>query len=142
MSYRADFDFVFVVLTYRNTVDLDSFIKYTRERVNDAYKIIVVNSFFDHESLDRLREIAVTNNCDFLNTENKGYGYGNNRGIDFARSHYKFKFLIVSNPDIEIQYMPTIDSLEEYSRCIIAPTIKTLTGKNQNPYYPYLHRIC
>ena len=131
---KQQFDVIFVVLTYRNTEDLKDFIRTTSERVKDDYKIVVVNSFYDESSCNKFRSIAIENNCDFINVENKGYGYGNNRGIEFAKRNYQFRFLIVSNPDIEILNFSTryLEGLEE---CIVAPSTKTLTGKNQNPYY-------
>ncbi len=123
-----------MILTYRNTNDLKNFIKVTREKLVGSYRIIVVNSYFDENSRKEFYNIATDNECDFLNIENKGYGYGNNQGIEFARKNYEFNFLIVSNPDIEIIHFP-IKKLEGLKDCIIAPSIKTLTGKNQNPFY-------
>lgn len=131
---KQKFDIIFVVLTYRNTEDLKDFINSVRERVKDTYNIIVVNSYYDDSSYNEFYSIAMENDCDFLNVENKGYGYGNNRGIEFAKANYEFKFLIVSNPDIEIINF-SIKDLEGLEDCIIAPQIKTLTGKNQNPHY-------
>jgi GT2 family glycosyltransferase len=122
------------VLTYRNTKDLKNFIKSAKETVKDTYKIVVVNSYYDESSYKEFYSIAKENDCDFLNVENKGYGYGNNRGIEYAKANYEFKFLIVSNPDIEIINL-SIKKLEGLEECIIAPQIKTLTGKNQNPFY-------
>lgn len=123
-----------MVLTYRNTKDLLNFISVTNKRVQFSYKIVVVNSFYDEESRNDFYQIAKKNNCDFLNVDNKGYGYGNNRGINFAKEKYTFDFLIVSNPDIEIINFP-IESLIGLEDCLIAPSIKTLTGKKQNPFY-------
>lgn len=131
---KEKYDLVFVVLTYRNTNDLSNFIKVTNEKILDKYKIIVVNSFFDDESKEEFYDIAMRNNCDFINIPNKGYGYGNNIGIDFAKKNYLFKYLIISNPDIEIVEF-SMDNLYGQENYIIAPTIKTLSGKNQNPFY-------
>ncbi|KMY51042.1 glycosyltransferase family 2 protein [Peribacillus loiseleuriae] len=134
MLDKQNFDFIFVVLTYRNTTDLKNLLNSIKDKVKDTYKIVVVNSYYNETSYNELYKIATENNCDFLNVENKGYGYGNNRGIEYVKSKYQFKYLIVSNPDIEITYLSLkeLKGLEEY---IIAPTIKTLSGKNQNPYY-------
>ncbi|KAA9013821.1 glycosyltransferase family 2 protein [Niallia endozanthoxylica] len=128
------YDFIFIVLTYRNTKDLSDFIITTKNNVKNSYKIIVVNSYYDEESCKAFNRIANENECDFLNVENKGYGYGNNRGIEFAKKKYDFNYLIISNPDIEINSLSISDLVgtEDY---IIAPKITTLNGKNQNPYY-------
>lgn len=128
------FDFVFIILTYRNTKDLIDFIECTRVVVKNSYKIVVVNSYFDKLSCVEFHDIAIKNNCDFLNVENRGYGYGNNKGIEYAKSSYHFKFLIVSNPDILINKL-SIEDLVGLEKCIIASLTRTLTGKIQNPYY-------
>lgn len=132
--YKERYDLIFVVLTYRNTEDLKNFIIDTKKAVECSYKIIVVNSYFDESSKLNFQSIAIDNDCDFINIDNKGYGYGNNRGIDFAKSKYKFNFLITSNPDVVIKEFE-LGKLEGFEDCIVAPTIKTLIGKDQNPYY-------
>jgi len=126
------FDFIFVVLCYRNIHDLQKFINSANE-LEDTFKIIVVNSYFDDETKEYLQEIALNNNCDFINVPNKGYGAGNNTGIEHAQSNYEFEYIVVCNPDIEL-----INFSQEYFRnkkdYIIAPDIRTLTGKPQNPF--------
>jgi GT2 family glycosyltransferase len=69
-----------------------------------------------------------------LNLENKGYSYGNNKGIEFARSHYLYDYIVISNPDIEIQHLD-YSSLLKYEGCIIGPKIINSLKKNQNPVY-------
>lgn len=131
---KTKFDIVFVVLTYRNSEDLKSFITSVGQKISETYKIVIVNSYYDDLSYNEIRNIAFDNGCDFLNVDNKGYGYGNNMGIDYAKNKYIFKFLIVSNPDIELLNFST-HTLNGLHDSIIAPSIKTLRGKNQNPYY-------
>lgn len=132
--HKQEYDLIFVVLTYRNTKDLNAFIKKTKEVMRCNYKVVVVNSYFDDISYNEFKKMAIDNDCDFINVENKGYGYGNNRGMEFVKENYKFRYLIVSNPDIEIQELD-LDKLKGLEDYILAPTIKTLTGKDQNPYY-------
>lgn len=131
---KQNYDLIFVVLTYRNVKDLEDFITSVKKTIKYKYKIIVVNSYFDNYTLLEIKNVAISNGCDFINVENKGYGYGNNRGIEFAKKNYSFKFLIISNPDIEIIQFP-LEILKGFEYCILAPTIKTLTGKDQNPFY-------
>ena len=62
------YDFIFIVLVYRNTKDLKDFF--------DSYnlansKVIVVNSFYDKESECEFKNIAEANNADFLSVPNK-----------------------------------------------------------------------
>ncbi len=93
---------IFVVLTYINSDDLIDFLDSVSNCVDD-YQVIVVNSFHDAESKNKIEQIAKNYNCDFLNVENKGYSYGNNRGIEYALQNYNFQYLTVSNADIIIR---------------------------------------
>lgn len=124
---------VFIVLTYRNTQDIKAFIKSVSEKVKVSYKIIIVNSEYDEESKNCIEEIAKKNNCDFINVENKGYGSGNNAGIEFAQEKYDYEFAIICNPDVEILNFD-YDKLEQRKFDVVAPKIITLNGRNQNPF--------
>ena len=129
------YDFVFVVLVYRNTKDLEDFFKCLK---TPNSKVLVVNSFYDEDSRAKFEAIALANHADFLNVENKGYGYGNNRGCEYALNNYQFRYLIISNADIEIQ---KLDVTQLSSQHITAPKILTLKGKNQNPYMPFFSKL-
>ena len=127
------FDFVFVVLVYRNTGDLkDFFVNFSIEKS----KVIVVNSFYDVETEEIFKSIADVNGADFLSVENKGYGAGNNRGIEYALKHYQFKYLVISNADVVIRKWNSSLILDLYPQ-VIAPKIITKSGKMQNPHIVY-----
>lgn len=128
-------DVVFVVLTYRNTTDIVEFIESVKRQGID-YQIVIVNSYYDDSSRDEIEVIAGRNHCDFLNIPNKGYSYGNNRGIEFANQNYEYKFLIVSNPDIIVQEFPDLSQYQEKS-LLIGPAITNAKGKEQNPLVPW-----
>lgn len=119
---------IFVVLTYINSDDLQDFVNSVKKNVED-YKVIVVNSFHDEESKKRIRDIAIENGCDFINVENKGYSFGNNRGIEYAFENYNFDFLTVSNADIVINRYNTA----ELPDGIFAGIIIARDGRQQNP---------
>lgn len=128
-----EYDFVFIVLVYRNTSDLTNyFYKFNIEKS----KVIVVNSYYDDKTTDQFRKIAIENGADFITVPNKGYGYGNNRGCDYAINKYKFKYLVISNADIVISRM-SIDALENNTSEIIAPDIRDLKGVRQNPHMAF-----
>lgn len=127
------YDFVFVVLVYRNTQDLSDFFKNFKLKKS---KVIVVNSYYDDITKDKFKEIALENNADFINVPNKGYGAGNNRGCEYALAHYDFKYLVISNADIEIEKM-SVEDLEGNENEIIAPNIKDIKGKKQNPHMAF-----
>ena len=126
------YDFVFGVLVYRNTKDLKDF--FSNLKVANS-RVIVVNSYYDDKSRDEFEVIALNNGADFINVENRGYGYGNNVGVSYALNNYSFKYLIISNADIEIQQFSLADLGQ--SDGIIAPDIRTRTNKRQNPFNPF-----
>jgi GT2 family glycosyltransferase len=131
------YQFVAVVLVYRNLQDLQECIASIQSRVPDC-RIIVVNAFYDEESRAAAQEIARHCNCDFLCAENRGYGCGNNLGIRYAQTHYAYRYLIISNPDVLVQHFPALPVTDAG---LIAPEITTLRGRRQNPMVPYESRL-
>lgn len=126
-------DFVFVLLTYRNFVDLQEFIESAKsQKINAAY--IVVDAFYDNESSEKIKAVAEMAQADYLSVPNKGYSYGNNYGIMFAKKNYDFKYLIVSNPDIIIKHL-SIRLLEGMGDKVIGPKIMNSRNRMQNPMY-------
>ena len=126
------FDFVYVVLTYRNTKDLSSF--FINNTITDS-KVIVVNSFYDKSTEVEFQRISNKNLADFINVENLGYGNGNNKGVEFAINNYEFKFLIISNPDVAIIKMDKKYLLNSPKNIIYAPKIFTLKKKESKSIY-------
>lgn len=122
---------IFVVLVYRNTTDIVDFINSVRNEVSES-KIIVVNSYFDDDSLNILKTISLENDCDFINVENKGFSYGNNIGLKYALEHYEFEYITCSNPDVVINKFDDI-ILDENPNMIYGPEITTADGRKQNP---------
>lgn len=53
--------------------------------------------------MNKCYSIAKKLGCSFINVENKGYGFGNNRGIEYANKYFDYEFLIVSDPNIIIK---------------------------------------
>ena len=127
------YDFIFVVLVYRNTQDQKDF--FASLALSNS-KVIVVNSFYDEESEKEFKQIAEANSADFISVPNKGYGAGNNRGVEFALEHYDFKYLVISNADVNILKM-NVEALDDRKEGIYAPSIHTLSGKQQNPHMPF-----
>lgn len=130
---KPHFNIVFVVLVYRNTNDLIDFFKHNQVKNS---KVIVINSFYDKKSDIEFKKIAAINLADFITVPNKGYGAGNNRGVEYAIANYDFNYLIISNADITIRTFSEI-VIQNYPNCIIAPKILTISGKNQNPSSPF-----
>ncbi len=128
-------DVVFCVLTYKNHTDLKDFLSNLSQNKNSLdYRVVVVNNFADDESFLKIKQVANENECDFIENENTGYSDGNNKAVKYALSKYDFKYLIVCNPDTIVQDLD-IDILKGYSESIIAPQIRCINDKNQNPLY-------
>lgn len=132
------YEYIFCILVYKNTEDIIECLHSIKQKV-DNYRVVIVNSFFDASTEKAINDIAYANNCDFLSIENKGYGYGNNRGIEYIKSRYTYDFLIISNPDIEIVKFEK--KMLRSTSSVYAPLIRNKMGKNQNPYWYKKNRI-
>jgi len=128
------YEYIFVVLCYRNHLDLIEFVENIPDFYKD-YRVVVVNSFYDDATEENIRRIAVENDCDFISVENKGYSYGNNKGIEYCRKHYDYDFLVVANPDVLVMQNDADVSAFKGKPVVVAPQINTLSGKHQNPYW-------
>ncbi len=126
------YKYIFVVLVYRNTSDLRECLDSIKEKVS-LYKVVVVNAFYDDISQGEAEKIAVQYGCDFINIENKGYSFGNNQGIEYARTHYEYDYIIISNPDIVVEKFDDAFMGKDFHYDIIAPQIIAASGKAQNP---------
>lgn len=137
--------FSFVLLAYRNHRDLEACLESIGRQLNRlSYNVIVVDSYHtDHESA-LIKTVADSNGASYVSIPNKGYGYGNNVGIKRALAESSNDFVVVCNPDTEIKSIDIAALLslaETYGDpskvpYIIAPQIKTLNGKDQNPFIP------
>lgn len=131
---KKNIEIIFIVLCYKESKDLLE-LSHNLKRIENLHKVIVVNSFFDDETENRIKKVAVENEYDFVSIENRGYGYGNNQGIQLALSQYDFSYVCIVNPDV--QFLIRKINLPNNTNCLVAPEISTLAGKRQNPYYPY-----
>lgn len=125
---KNKYKFVVIILVYCNDVDLDECIQSVYKHIANC-KIVVVNAYYDDLTRNNIKKIAEKYNCDFLDEKNKGYSFGNNKGITFANEKYEYEYIIISNPDIIVKQFN--DNLPDAE--IIAPKVVTMSGKNQNP---------
>ena len=131
---KIDVEIVFVVLVYRNIDDLQNFIIYTKSKVQCNYKIIVIDAKYSDEVSKDIENICFQNKLVYIQIDNKGYGYGNNVGIEYANNMYEYKYIIICNPDVEFISTLRIENLCD-SEMIIAPQIIANNNKLQNPYW-------
>ena len=119
---KIDVEIVFVVLVYRNIDDLQNFIINTKSKVKCNYKIIVIDAKYSDEVSKDIENICFQNKLVYIRIDNKGYGYGNNVGIEYANNMYEYKYIIICNPDVEFISTLRIENLCD-SEMIIAPQI-------------------
>ena len=132
VAHKENFSTVFIVLTYRNAHDLNNFFNSLHDNIIDDYKVIVVNSYYDDNSKKEIESVTIKNNGVFINTENLGYGHGNNIGIKYAIDNFIYKIIIVCNPDIElVKFDEHVFGYLEPA--IFAPDIIRDDGRHQNP---------
>lgn len=129
MKNKTFYSYIVVILVYRNYLDLEKVIPNIFLHIINV-RIVVVNSFYDIKSKRIVENIANKFDCDFLNVDNKGYGYGNNKGIKYSISNYNFDYLVVCNPDIIISKF--LNNLNDINK-VYAPNIINLNGKKLNP---------
>lgn len=129
-------DIGFVVLAYRNSEDLiDSIPSIKKSYSLYQYKVLVVNSLYDEKSEEEIHKVAIDNGCDYLCIENKGYGYGNNKGIEYFCLNYQFDYIVIANPDTLILKNSFDYHKYQDKAFVLAPRIKNKCGKHQNPYW-------
>ena len=87
---KKEYDVIFVLLTYKNHLDLINFFDSTKNIVNSIYKVVIVNSFYDAITSQNIQKIANEFDSDFVEVENKGYGTGNNYGINYVGFGYEY----------------------------------------------------
>lgn len=92
---------VYIVLVYKNIDVTEGF--YNSLKGYSDYKVIVVNSFFDSQTEKQCKRMAEEHGSDYISIANKGFGYGNNIGIEYALRNYTFEYLIISNSDIVVK---------------------------------------
>lgn len=132
MQLKDKTKYVFVILVYKNTGDLDECLNSIEDKVQ-SYKAVVVNAYYDEETMQRAKEVAAKHHSDFINIENKGYSFGNNQGIEFATEHYDYEYIVVSNPDVVIEQFDDFLFSKDFGYDVIAPRITAASGRRQNP---------
>lgn len=117
--------------------DIIDLIHSINEKLSRQAHIVLVNSYYNDASLQQANKIASDYNCSIVNTENKGYGHGNNQGIKYTLDNFKFDYLIICNPDTTIRDFNASSLLASDVPAIYAPKIVARTGKLQNPHWAF-----
>lgn len=132
---KKRYDIIFITLVYRNYNDLYDFCNSLKNKVKASFKVIVIDAFYDNETSNKIKSVALNLNCCYIQTENLGYGYGNNKGIDYAIKKFDFSYICISNPDVILRKNIYVDQFKKET--CIAPRIINSKGGDQNPYWAY-----
>ena len=131
-----------VILNYNDYETTSNYIDMIKNYKSINYIVVVDNNSTDG-SYEKLSKIN-SNKIKIIKTDkNKGYAYGNNFGINYLNENNDVDYIIISNPDIEVDekvikklqkdmdnnddisiVCPVINQLEEKIRGWRLPTIK------------------
>lgn len=132
----------FVLLSYRNSEDPEACLDSINASMSGfEVHAYVVDSFYDEASSGSIEQVTNLRKASYIRVENKGYGYGNNIGIDRARKDFRPDYYVVCNPDTLIERFPqgilqdiaAVVGKPSEEAYIISPDIRNLNGKHQNP---------
>ena len=108
-----DIGFAFITLVYRNYADVKDLCMSLKKHVKDSYKVIVVDAYYNDETSNKVKDISRQCGCDYIPVQNKGYGYGNNRGIEYALATYNFVWAVICNPDTILRSDISLNALRK-----------------------------
>lgn len=123
---------VIVILNYndkKNTIRLTK----TIEKFSIIDKVVVVDNCSPNNDIKDLKKLQSKKVDVIKSDKNGGYSYGNNYALKYIEKNYKsFKYVIISNPDIEVSedaIIKTIEYLEQNkSIALAAPRIVDQSG--------------
>lgn len=126
-----------VVLNYNDSKMTTHFTENMLENEAVEHIVIVDNRSTDNSYKILRKKFQNNNNVHVICTDkNGGYGYGNNFGIRYCFEKFKPGYIIISNPDVEVNNQTIInlsDALSNNSKAIIAaPKMIQKGGKAGN----------
>lgn len=123
-----------LILNYNDYKTTEKCIKNLSE-IKIIKKIIVVDNNSTDNSYQNLKNQENKKIIIIKNNENKGYGAGNNFGINYIMSEYHPKYILLSNPDVIVnentvnKMVTFLDKHRDYS--MVAPFMKNSFGVKQ-----------
>lgn len=131
---KIQYHLIFIVVTYKNADDINMFYENLEQTLkNTSYLVVNVDNYYSETVSALIKQITLSHGGIYIGSANRGYGAGNNLGIQYAVDNCSFRYICISNPDV---ITGNIDMLKGITlkKCILAPDIITLKGKKQNPY--------
>ena len=108
------YDYIVIILNYNASEFIHVAIESIRKCAIASYMICVVDN---NSSRKGEKEKIIAFKAEdvevLLLDENSGYGKGNNEAVRYMSSQYKFRYIVIMNPDIEIIAKGTIEGIIE-----------------------------
>lgn len=90
-----------ILLNYNDYQTTQNFLEKTAN-IEEIDKIIVVDNCSTDNSFDILKNYTNQKTDIIKNSKNEGYAKGNNFGAAYAIKKYNPKYLLIANPDVEL----------------------------------------
>ncbi len=126
----------FIILNYNGYNETEKLVssicKWDFSKYN--FQIIIVDNCSEDKSFEFLRNhFQKIDRVDVIQTErNGGYSYGNNFGASYAIKKYNPHYIIISNPDVEIEQEMVIQLISSFNYderiAMCAPVMKAIDG--------------
>ena len=128
-----------IVLNYN---DADTTINMVnRIRTYDVFNhIIMVDNCSPDGSADRLEKITDKKVILLRNTQNTGYGAGNNMGVFYSHTQFDSDFAVIANPDVEFTeqcIVAMVEDMLEFPRRAVAAPMQLNTKGEVIPSYAW-----
>ena len=125
----------YIVLNYNGSGETEKLVRSILDGGDKLdYKIIIADNCSTDCSFEKLETLfSDEDRVDVIKTErNGGYSYGNNYGAKFAIKKYHPEYIVITNPDVEIEQemvAKLIDTFKYDKRIgMCAPVMKSLDG--------------
>lgn len=125
---------------YQTTIKLINIIK----SYNNIDNIVIVDNNSSDNSVNEIKKCLYGNMILLESNENKGYGAGNNIGIEYLRRNTDVKYVAICNPDIEfdeyaineiIKYLETNPNIALASGEILENGVRPIDSSWKLPSY-------
>lgn len=123
-----------IIVNYNDAEDTAKYVKKITEYENIERIVVVDNQSTDRNNWERLEEINGGKVLVTQSDKNGGYSYGNNFGVKYLENlGEKYDYIIISNPDIDIEKSAIERCLEvlegDEKIGIVAPRMYNSAGK-------------
>ena len=123
-----------VILNYNDWNTTAGLVNHIKDFGNLDYVIVVDNASTDN-SAEKLKDLSGGKVIFLQNSENKGYGAGNNLGLHYSKDVLGCKYALIANPDVEFDNETVgalIDGFEKVPDCaVVSCVMKNPKGEPQ-----------